>query len=240
MHSINPETVYALTPQGHDVMQNRSIQLPIELRFLMMLINGERSVQTLRLVSPAAKYDDAGFVILMEYGLIDDVNQAASSGIQETPLFFDAKPHVMPAVESVHQATAEAETLTTSPSIEPTEISTYEVPEAAIVPVQPASIFEPVSERDEYPETLMHMPQTSMTNANYENDHVSDDDRRTVEEILKRALKENASFAIEQLRQKTHYSEFTSSIVRLEKVLRDNISGIEADALRKHFSRAFS
>jgi hypothetical protein len=236
MHSINSETVYALTPQGHDVMQNRSIQLPIELRFLMMLINGERSVQTLRLVSPAAKYDDAGFVILMEYELIADVNQAASFGLSETPLFFDAQR----AVEPVHQAAAEVETLITFPSIEPIELSTYDAPEAAVVPLQSTPVFEPVLELNQYSDASVGVLQAGMANVNYDNHHVSDEDRRTVEEILKRALKDDAGFAIEQLRQKTHYSEFTSSIVRLEKALRDNISGIEADALRKHFSRAFS
>jgi hypothetical protein len=70
MQSIDPNTVYELTPEGRDVMQHRSLQLPTELRFLMMLISGTRSVGTLRVVSPAAKHDDAGFIILMEYGLI--------------------------------------------------------------------------------------------------------------------------------------------------------------------------
>lgn len=70
MQSIAAETIYELTPAGHDVMQHRSLQLPTELRFLMMLINGSRTVGTLRVVSPGAKHDDAGFIILTEYGLI--------------------------------------------------------------------------------------------------------------------------------------------------------------------------
>jgi hypothetical protein len=238
MHSINPETVYALTPQGHDVMQNRSIQLPIELRFLMMLINGERSVQTLRLVSPAAKYDDAGFVILMEYGLIDDVDQAARAGHSEVPLFFDAQSDVLAAVEPAQANRPAVTEIETPIAFSSTEVDAHYGNEAEI-------ISEPMAEPSHHSETAAYateIPQTNMPEVrdDIDHDYVSDDDRRFVEDVLKRALKDDAKFAIDQLRQKTHYSEFASSVVRLEKALRDNISGIEADTLRKHFSRVFS
>jgi hypothetical protein len=78
MQNIDPETIYELTPAGDDVIQHRSLQLPMELRFLLMLINGVRSVGTLRVVTPAAKHDDAGFIILSEYGLIRATNTGHS------------------------------------------------------------------------------------------------------------------------------------------------------------------
>ncbi len=245
MQSLNPDTVFALTPEGHDVLQHRSLQLPIELRFLMMLINGERTVQTLRLVSPAAKYDDAGFIILMEYQLIRDINAAAPE--PEVPVFCETPALEQPAIfPTPDMATViKRAPLPELPSIDGIEENTLFATEKTLVPdisvaaadYEPAFVAEPLPS---FEGSVAFNPTSLPESSPVQNNAlVSAEDRRSVEQILKRALKNDAKFALDQLEQKQTYADFFPAITRLEKALRENISSIEADALRQRFSEAF-
>jgi hypothetical protein len=69
---------------------------------------------------------------------------------------------------------------------------------------------------------------------------VSTEDRLAVELILKRALKQDAKFVIDQLAEKRTYADFLPAVRRLETAIRETVSMIEADALRNRFSEAFS
>jgi hypothetical protein len=240
MQSLDPETVFALTPEGHDVLQHRSLQLPLELRFLMMLINGERSVQTLRLVSPAAKHDDAGFIILLEYQLIRDVNANAEVPVfSETPVVEQAAIFPTPDMTTVIKRAPLPEPPIAEESVVFSSQETLAPDTSAFAPsIEPAFVIEPepLAEASTVVEPTLNAELSPALNHAL----VTAEDRSVVEQILKRALKNDAKFALDQLEQKHSYADFLPAIMRLEKALRKNISSIEADALRQRFPEAFS
>jgi hypothetical protein len=249
MQNIDPETIYELTPEGHDVMQHRSLQLPTELRFLLMLINGMRTVGTLRVVTPAAKYDDAGFIILMEYGLIHAINALAIDAPQKVALASDVavasdddvrslpqpafiESSLMPALET-HAATVPEILLFKNAEIEIVDTVDQEATELfAFEPEQSAAMHDIELASAPAPDLVFHIENTLSSN-------VSSDDRQAVEIILQRTLKQDAKFAIDQLSQKRTYADFLPAVKRLETAIRETVSMTEADALRSRFSEAF-
>jgi hypothetical protein len=243
MQTIDPEIIYELTPEGHDVLQHRSLQLPMELRFLLMLVNGSRTVGTLRVVTPAAKQDDAGFIILQEYGLIRAMNglttdaplkaepavQAVAAHEEymgnDQPDLIEPSP-VLPVMEAYENAFAE-------PSI----FGNAEAEITNIMDQEAAELFAFEPETYATENLVVPAPVAQPPNALPKN--VSPDDRQAVEIILKRALKQDAKFVIDQLSQKQTYSDFLPAVKRLETAIRETVSTIEADALRNRFSEAF-
>lgn len=243
MQTIDPEIIYELTPEGHDVLQHRSLQLPMELRFLLMLINGSRNVGTLRVVTPAAKYDDAGFIILQEYGLICATNSSENETLQEQAQAIEGQL----TNTSIEQANidgpgAEIEEAIINSSISSNSWSDHTSDENITQILEHEVLMDNTCEEDKLIASNVSRNESNTIELGQKSlsVNVSIQDRTAVESILKRALKQDAKFVIDQLAEKHTYADFLPAIKRLETAIRGTVSTIEADVLRNRFSEAFS
>jgi D-serine deaminase-like pyridoxal phosphate-dependent protein len=97
---LTGEVVFAVTPAGHAELQWRRMGVAKPLRFLMRLINGERNVDMLRIVSETVRDDDEPFRMLLDLGLIRDVASADDTAVQSAASVSYSEDAGIPAARS--------------------------------------------------------------------------------------------------------------------------------------------
>jgi hypothetical protein len=220
--------VFALNAKGHQVLQHRTEPLPTDIRFLMNLINGERSVQTLRVVSPTAKRDDSAFIVMLDLGLLDIVSGRLPAEFQQHNPYsqqVQAELNRTPNQDRIYQADSQ----NAFAAAQEPAFSASSNADILIGRVEP-NIFIDTSIVEKPAAQPAPAPQAELVNPR---------DRAALESIIRNLLGTDAEPTIRELSEKVYRDDFAPVVVRIENSLREFVSGNEAAKLRAQLPAYF-
>jgi hypothetical protein len=236
MNNITDQTVFKITAEGDKELQWRTHGVPKDIRFLLMLINGNRDVRTLRLVSESARESNAVFEFLLIEGLIADcdadqqVNQAATTNSSYFDMAENQAVAEMPLPTQSNLMYQQQ--ITVNIDVDPVRILINPIMDEG--DMAPLPVQENQQQSDDpalaFGQAFGQGNQASMQsqNSNAEirlaNDKVSSQQLAQVIAIVRQGLGRDADAMIEKLVACENTQSFREAVLKVEQVFREHIS----------------